>query len=622
VFDVGNGVSMAVNPGSGAASVTVNQAVANSGAAALTVTAGSGSTAVSVQNFRSSATIDLLAAGAGATDIVRVNGAGLASGATPAVKGSVATQSTAGSAILYGGGGVPSLSTPNGTITLAGRGTVSYAGFNASGPLQQVLVQGTPVPAIAVSPAGGIAEGGGVTFSATDAANQPGVTYGWDPNGDGNFPDAAGASVTLTRAQHQSFAVRSAGRYAVAVRATSTQSVAFAGQSYTSSADAAETLVVANTAPRLARPTGFTAALGVDYTVPLTATDPGDATVTGWSVNWGDGTTDSLGATATAATHAYAEPGDYGVTVTVTDNTGGYFTTYTVAARPGVGSVTLSGPYAVSATDALVATPAAPGTPLRFEWSANGGATAFTTAGLTPTLTATLAQHVAAGVTAPGTVTLGVTAVYSLGAGTVQSASAPTSVTVVNPTPAGDLTPSVAPVVTLSTTTPTVTHGGANAFALELTVTEVGTETPLGYAVDWGDGTTSDVAGADLLAVHTYATLPAGGAYNVRLLSSTDSSGVDTPATTVTVSVTNAPPVVPAAGSVATGRRDLSFSWSVTAPDGSTFTTAGANGFVIGVAGYDFAVGNAAGFTPQLPGDYAVKLTDTDPTSATATFGP
>src|SRR5262249_49286758 len=54
------------------------------------------------------------------------------------------------------------------------------------------------------------------------------------------------------------------------------------------------------------------------YTVNFSATDLGTLSVTGWKVNWGDNWIDTLPATASTASHVYADNAFRNVTVTAT----------------------------------------------------------------------------------------------------------------------------------------------------------------------------------------------------------------------------------------------------------------------------------------------------------------
>ena len=89
---------------------------------------------------------------------------------------------------------------------------------------------------------------------------------------------------------------------------------------------------VSNVAPELdvavtAAPEGSATRLA------FSAADPGDDTVTGWTVDWGDGTTEAFAGDAAGAEHVYADDGEYAVLVTATDEDG------TFAADPVTASV-------------------------------------------------------------------------------------------------------------------------------------------------------------------------------------------------------------------------------------------------------------------------------------------
>ncbi|MBI1397472.1 MAG: tandem-95 repeat protein, partial [Betaproteobacteria bacterium] len=81
---------------------------------------------------------------------------------------------------------------------------------------------------------------------------------------------------------------------------------------------------VANVPPTITL-TGVSAIdLGQTYSLSFGATDPGTDTISAWSVNWGDGVKTSLAGTATGGTHAYAQGGQYAITVQATDEDGTY----------------------------------------------------------------------------------------------------------------------------------------------------------------------------------------------------------------------------------------------------------------------------------------------------------
>ena len=64
---------------------------------------------------------------------------------------------------------------------------------------------------------------------------------------------------------------------------------------------------------------------GQTYTVSFSATEVVSThTVSGWSINWGDGTSNTYAGTATGANHVYALGGSYDVVATATDDVGSY----------------------------------------------------------------------------------------------------------------------------------------------------------------------------------------------------------------------------------------------------------------------------------------------------------
>ncbi len=83
-------------------------------------------------------------------------------------------------------------------------------------------------------------------------------------------------------------------------------------------------------------------ATGSPYTLALSADEPADAAVTGWSIDWGDNTSDTAPGDAASATHTYAAIGQYTITATATDQNGDHaassksITVRTVAAPTGL----------------------------------------------------------------------------------------------------------------------------------------------------------------------------------------------------------------------------------------------------------------------------------------------
>ena len=64
---------------------------------------------------------------------------------------------------------------------------------------------------------------------------------------------------------------------------------------------------------------------GSPYTLNLASSDPGQDTISGWSVNWGDGNTETVTGNPLSATHVYADGvNTYTITATATDEDGTY----------------------------------------------------------------------------------------------------------------------------------------------------------------------------------------------------------------------------------------------------------------------------------------------------------
>lgn len=76
------------------------------------------------------------------------------------------------------------------------------------------------------------------------------------------------------------------------------------------------------------------------YTLNLSSTDPGQDTVSSWTINWGDGTTTPVSGNPATVTHSYAAVGQYTITASATDEDGTWSSGNTVA-------VTVTQPYYV-----------------------------------------------------------------------------------------------------------------------------------------------------------------------------------------------------------------------------------------------------------------------------------
>lgn len=241
---------------------------------------------------------------------------------------------------------------------------------------------------------------------------------------------------------------------------------------------------LAMTAPTAAfTPTAQDLGLSVD----ASASQPGDGSpITSYSWTWGDGTANGTGATAT---HTYAAPGEYTVTLTVTDQRGltGTVSQKVVAKAPNVpptASATVSATGLTVAADGTGSTDA-DGQIAGYDWDWGDG---------TAHGTGATATHAYA---APGDYTVTLTVTDDRGG--VATKAVPVTVTHADPVAS----------FALAAEALTVSADASGSSASD--------GATLGFAWDWGDGETSE----GVTAQHAYA---APGAYTVTL-TVTDSIG-------------------------------------------------------------------------------------------------
>ena len=86
--------------------------------------------------------------------------------------------------------------------------------------------------------------------------------------------------------------------------------------------EASFNVVVNNLAPAITLTGAASVDVGTPYTVQFSASDPGQDTIAGWLVRWGDGTSLALPGTATSATRSFSTGGNFSITVTATDEDG------------------------------------------------------------------------------------------------------------------------------------------------------------------------------------------------------------------------------------------------------------------------------------------------------------
>ena len=165
------------------------------------------------------------------------------------------------------------------------------------------------------------AEGSPIAFDAGASSDPDGdaLQFAWD------FGDGSPLSDGPPNRSHVYF---DNGTYTVTVTADDMHG-------HTTSATAQVT--VSNVAPTVDPIAGATITLGQPYSLNGSFSDPSFADSYTGSVNWGDGSSSSLGAVGTpfAASHGYATAGTFTVTVTITDDDlGAGASTATVVVNP------------------------------------------------------------------------------------------------------------------------------------------------------------------------------------------------------------------------------------------------------------------------------------------------
>lgn len=532
----GVGVSTLVDLGPGNDSLRISTTRAN---AALKVDAGPGADTLTLDSTGTGNTLELLL-GDGA-DAARVSGSGLGSGTQVQLRGEgsdnaadtlffdpqisagarVVIRDRAGIDVIVPDPEQGSLQRFRSAVDTVGNGVVNYSGFNG------VSVDSAPQVVASVA---AIFEGGSATFNANVALLRAGSSIpdplAWDLDGDGQFDDAFGTSVTLTWAQLRDLGIRDNGLYPVAVRAIDDRGAQGVARA---------TLQVSNAAPTLAASGALNVALGSPWRVDFSATDPGDDAITGWLVRWGDGTQETLGASSTSATHVFSTPGLKTVEIQAFDEDSGSLNpaatrTQLVSVIVQASSLNLGGPYTLAEGESLVLAGSAPGSPV-LSWSINGqpfGAAGAS--GATPVIPwATLQSSF--GVNNQGSFSLQLRATY----GTTVVTSSAGSFTVSN----------TAPTLSSFTASPSNVLQGGSA-SVTFAAADPAAGDTLRYSVDFGDDGSFEVTNAStpIIAVPQSLLLNSG---ELRIRG-TVSDGTASVGALTTITVGDVPPTLVATG--------------------------------------------------------------------------
>jgi PKD repeat protein len=459
--------------------------------------------------------------------------AGLAIGLTATATDPGAADTAAGFTYAwdFGDGATASGASPSHTYAAAGNYTVTLTTTDASGGSSTATTTATinTDPTVNAGTSQTVNEGAAVTFAGTASGGTSTLTYLW------NFGDGTTASGSLTPTH-----TYAAGKGTFNVTLTVSDTVG-------GSAASSTTVTVVNLPPT-GNPGGpYTSDAGLAIGFTATATDPGAAdTAAGFTYAWdfGDGAT----ASGASPSHAYAAAGNYTVTLTTTDASGGSSqatTTATVNTDPSANA----GPSQTvnEGTAVTYAGTASGGTStLTYLWNFGDGITA--SGSLSP-------KHTYAG---NGTFNVTLTVSDTVGG----SAQSSTTVTVNNLPPTGN-------------PGGPYTGDAGNAIAFAATATDPGAaDTAAGFTYAWnfGDGATASGASPS----HAYAAV---GTYTVTL-TTTDASGGSSQATaTATVNTdpsanagtsqtVNEGSAVKFAGTASGGTSTLTYLWNF--GDGTT----------------------------------------------------
>jgi streptogramin lyase len=147
---------------------------------------------------------------------------------------------------------------------------------------------------------------------ALDGSGSIASTWEWDLDDDGDYDDASGASPTVSWASLAALGVDDDGVYQIGLRVDGCST-------------ASTSLTIDNTAPSLTTTGDGEAVAGSSYTLNLAASDPGDDTITGWTINWGDGAIDYISSNPASVTHTYDHAGfTYNILAAADDEDGSY----------------------------------------------------------------------------------------------------------------------------------------------------------------------------------------------------------------------------------------------------------------------------------------------------------
>ncbi len=350
----------------------------------------------------------------------------------------------------------------------------------------------------------------GDEYTLSLAASDPGddtVTEWTIYWGDGTSDTVAGDVTSLTHDYADDSAGRLGGVYNITATAVQDNDPSAA---FTASTD----VTVVNVAPTLNLAGDDTVDEGSVYTLDLSATDPGDDTVSQWIVNWDDGTVETFDGATQSLTHIYADDGARTISVTASDEDGEFDAAKDVTVANVAPTLTIGGLEEINEGDEYTLSLATfdPGNDtvtVTIDW---GDGTSNTVPGDTDTVIHTYVDD--SKDQSDGTFTFTIAATASDEDGGFTLAELDVTVNDVDPTL------SLVGADTVDESSP---------YELDLSSTDPGKDTMAQWIVDWGDGTLETFDGPTQSLTHTYVDDSAdqpGGVRSIKVTGVDEDGGV------------------------------------------------------------------------------------------------
>ena len=354
-----------------------------------------------------------------------------------------------GDVLLFNPGGqgitlIPSDFTPDGEVGVSGLGKVDFEDIE--------LAQSDTAPVITfigVPPS--IDEGDALDVSITleTFGNNLVGEVGWDLDGDGEYTDAFGESISESWSRLNSLGIiddtlgTSDGYIEIAVRATSVRPSPPPEGPDTATATETTTLTIGNTAPIIElvdAPT--TATVDQPYTIEFKSVDPGDDMPDNWEILWGDSSTEPpLGAgREKRINHTYAAPGPHTITIRILDEDPAPIpmdVTHDIVVEANASDVSAGVLYDIHEGDPIVLGASFKGTPDAIDWDLDPNDLDDFIDGTGETLSLTWNELQALGIDDSGTFPIRVRTTYNV---TSQVLEAEADIVVTNVAPVAVLT--------------------------------------------------------------------------------------------------------------------------------------------------------------------------------------